>query len=350
MKSVLYSIHGAADVLRVEERPLPMVGSGDIRVRIMVSGVNPTDWKARLGTGGYRDVGHDQVPHQDGAGYVDAIGEGVRGFEVGDRVWVWNAAWQRPEGTAQEYVVLPARQVVALPDSASFDDGASLGIPALTAHRALTSFELALPELSPGSLRGRTVLVAGGAGVVGHAAIQLAVWAGATVLSSVSSTEKGELARRAGAHHVINYRSENVAEAVAAVAPMGADIIVEVSSSANMETNMKAVATNGSIAIFASSTFGKDEAEILKVPVRPSMSKNVRFQFILTYTTDVAEKSAAVAGVSRALKDGALAVGAETGLSVHRFSLMNVAEAHRASEQGILGKVLVDVHPPEPSR
>lgn len=343
MKSVVYSQHGDPDVLHIEERVLPTVGRGEVRVRIIVSGLNPTDWKARIGPGAGQPVGHSQVPHQDGAGYVDEVGADVPGFKVGDRVWVWNAAWQRSDGTAQEFVVLPAVLVVPLPDNATFDDGASLGIPALTAHRALTSFELAPPELSPGSLQGRTVLVAGGAGSVGHAAIQLAVWAGALVITTVSSAEKAQLAERSGAHHVINYRAEDVPAVIATIAPDGVHLIVEVSSSANMNTNIRAIAPNGTIAVFASSTFGSEEAEILAVPVRVSMTKNVRYQFILTYTTDESEKEAAVRGVSWALRDGALGVGSAVGLEVHRFDLSDVASAHRASEDGIRGKVLIDV-------
>src|SRR6185437_13240395 len=194
MKAVSYSSTGDSDVLVFGERPEPHPGDGEVRVRIHVSGVNPTDWKARQGSGP-AELPRAQVPNQDGAG--------VSTVRPGDRVWVWDAAYQRPDGTAQELVVLPEALVVPLPDAVSFDVGASLGIPALTAHRALTAYESAPGELAPGTLDGRTVLVAGGAGAVGHAAIQLAVWAGATVIATVSSHDKAELARAAGAHHVV---------------------------------------------------------------------------------------------------------------------------------------------------
>ncbi|WP_433861912.1 alcohol dehydrogenase catalytic domain-containing protein [Streptomyces sp. L7] len=175
MKAVSYTATGDSDVLVLGERPEPHPGDGEVRVRIHVSGVNPTDWKARQGSGP-ADLPRAQVPNQDGAGVVDEVGAGVTTVRPGDRVWVWDAAYQRPDGTAQELAVLPENLVVPLPEGVSFDVGASLGIPALTAHRALTAHERAAGELSPGSLDGRTVLIAGGAGAVGHAAIQLAVW------------------------------------------------------------------------------------------------------------------------------------------------------------------------------
>src|SRR4051794_2313560 len=148
MKAVTYSSTGPSDVLALGEKEEPHAGPGEVRVRIHVSGVNPTDWKARAGSG-RRDLPRPQVPNQDGAGVVDEVGDGVDGLVRGDRVWVWEAAYQRPEGTAQELVVLPARQAVRLPDGTDFDLGASLGIPALTAHRALTAFEYGPAELAP---------------------------------------------------------------------------------------------------------------------------------------------------------------------------------------------------------
>jgi NADPH2:quinone reductase len=180
---------------------------------VRVSGVNPTDWKARRGGRSGPELPFPEVvPNQDGAGTIDAIGEGVLAARVGERVWLWEAAWRRAHGTAQEFVVLSERQAVRLPDTVSFDVGASVGIPALTAHRCLTVSELSPRALSSGALAGQTVLVAGGAGAVGHAAIQLARWAGARVLSTVSSPEKAKLALAAGAEHVVNYRTGDAPE------------------------------------------------------------------------------------------------------------------------------------------
>lgn len=338
MKAVSYTTTGDSDVLHLIERDEPHAGPGEVRVHIHVSAVNPTDWKSRRGAGP-AELPQPQVPNQDGAGVVDEVGDGVTGLAPGDRVWVWDAAFQRSEGTAQERVVLPARQAVPLPDSASFEVGASLGIPALTAHRALTASEYGPAELAPGSLAGRTVLVAGGAGAVGHAAIQLAVWAGATVVATVSSHEKAELARAAGAHHVVDYTEPETAQAIGALAPRGVDIVVEVNVSANAELDTRVAARSATIASYADGPGVVDAS----IPIRPSMQKNLRWQFLLTYTVTPEEKAAAVRAVAAAVADGALPVGTEHGLPLTRFPLAETAAAHDAVEGGIVGKVLIDV-------
>ncbi|MGO4534970.1 NADPH:quinone reductase [Leifsonia sp. 2MCAF36] len=338
MKAVSYSTTGDSDVLTLSERDEPHAGPGEVRVRIHVSGVNPTDWKARRG-GGSTQLLRPQVPNQDGAGVVDEVGDGVTSLAAGDRVWVWDAAYQRPDGTAQELVVLPERLVVRLPEGVTFDEGASFGIPALTAHRALTSYEFAPAQLAPGSLDRRTVLVAGGAGAVGHAAIQLAVWAGATVIATVSNHDKAELARAAGAHHVVNYTEPETTEAIGALAPRGVDIVVEVNASANAELDVKVTGANATIASYADAP----GAETVTIPVRPSMAKNLRWQFLLTYTVAPETKEAAVRAVSAAAADGALRVGAEHGLPITRFPLEQTAAAHDAVESGVVGKVLIEV-------
>jgi len=330
---MIYSATG--DGFDLAERPLPVPGAGEVRVRVQVSGVNPTDWKARSGASS-ADGG--KVPNQDGAGVVDAVGEGVERLAVGQRVWLWEAAWQRDNGTAQQYVVIPDRQAVPLPDDASLDLGASLGIPALTAHRALTVADGGPGRLFPGALAGKTVLVAGGAGAVGHAAIQLARWAGATVVTTVSSPEKARLAERAGAQHVVNYRTGDAAEQIRAVAPDGVNIVVEVSPAANVELNAAVVARNAVVAIYAD-----NGGDVINVPVRPNMAPNIRYQFILVYTVDSAAKDHAVQDVSAAVQDGALPVGESAGLPLHRFPLEQTAEAHAAVQSGVVGKVLIDV-------
>lgn len=339
MKAAIYSETGPPDVLRVVDRPVPEPGEGEVRVRVHVSGVNPTDWKARRGTSAGQPLAYPEVvPNQDGAGTVDALGPGVEGLQVGQRVWVWLAAWQRADGTAQDYVVLPRGHVVPLPDGASFDLGASLGIPALTAHRCLTVGEGGPDRLAPAALAGRTVLVAGGAGAVGNAAIQLARWAGATVVTTVSSTEKAELARRAGADHVVNYRTEDAATSVRRAAPGGVDLVVEVSPAVNAPVDAEVTSTGATIAVYANN--GGDEVVL---PVRPNMTTNARWQFVLIYTMPAAAKHAAVEGVSAAVAAGALRVGDAAGLPLHRFRLEQVAEAHAAVEGGAVGKVLVDL-------
>jgi NADPH:quinone reductase len=192
-------------------------------------------------------------------------------------------------------------------------------------------------ELEPGALIGRFVLVAGGAGAVGHAAIQLAVWAGATVITTVSSPAKATLAHAAGARHVINYRTEDALRSVRSLAPDGVDIIVEVNPGANMQLDQAVTAPNATISVYSESQ------ETITVPVRPSMTKNLRYQFILTYSTPPRLKAAAVTAVRAAVADGALAIGEDAGLPIRRFTLDETAAAHDAVEQGFVGKVLIDV-------
>jgi NADPH2:quinone reductase len=297
-----------------------------------VSGVNPTDWKQRQRTPDVPEV----VPNQDGSGVIDAVGEAVAGSRVGQRVWLWEVAWQRADGTAQEYVVLPARQAVPLPDHASFDLGASLGIPALTAHRCLTISPAGPHRLGPGALDGRVVLVAGGAGAVGNAAIQLARWAGATVVSTVSGPEKAKLARAAGADEVVNYRSGDAVEAIRKAAPDGVDLVVEVAPGANAELNHAVLGVGATIAVYAA------DGE-LTPPVWPLMQKNAGYQFVLVYTVPAAEKDGAVEDVSAAVAAGALRAGEEVGLPLHHFPLEQTAAAHAAVEGGAVGKVLIDI-------
>jgi NADPH2:quinone reductase len=334
VKAIIYTNPGDSRVLELRDRDVREPGAGEVRVRVAVSGVNPTDWKSRASA----PVETTKVPNQDGAGVVDAIGEDVTGFSVGDRVWLWDVAYQTSEGTAQQFVTLPVGNVVALPDAESFDTGASLGIPALTAHLTLTSNSEGPALLAPGALDGRVVLVTGGAGAVSHAAIQLAVWAGATVVSTVSGDEKAELARRAGAHHIINYRTEDVVEAIRGIAPNGVDTIVDVNIAQNMDTNTQVIGANGTVASYTDDGGGQ-----VTLSARSLMGRNVRVQFILTYTASAEAKRNAVAGVSAALADGALRVGEEHGLPLTRFALADTAAAHDAVEGSIVGKVLIDV-------
>jgi len=314
-------------------------GHREVRVKIHVSGVNPTDWKARRGgRPGAKLPFPELVPNQDGAGTIDAVGDGVAESRVGERVWIWEAAWQRADGTAQEFVVIPSRQAVRLPDAASMDVGASLGIPALTAHRCLTVSELGPRTLVPGALNGQTVLVAGGAGAVGHAAIQLACWAGARVISTVSSDEKTALALSAGAEHAVNYRAGEAADEIRALVPNGVDVIVEVAPAGNAALDSAVLAANGTVAAYAT-----DGGAEVGLNVRELMSRNVRYQFVLVYTVPAPKKDQAVADVCAAVEDGALEVGEHAGLPLHRFPLERTADAHDAVEHGAVGKVLVDI-------
>jgi NADPH2:quinone reductase len=276
------------------------------------------------------------VPNQDGAGTIDAVGPDVAARRVGERVWIWEAAWKRANGTAQEYVVVPEHQAVALPEEASFELGASLGIPALTAHRCLTTWDGSDGRLGPGCLAGRTVLVAGGAGAVGNAAIQLACWAGATVLTTVSGQDKARLARAAGAHTMVNYRTDDVVAAVRKIAPDGVDLIVEVAPIANAAIDLAILATGGTVA-----TYATEDTPDMALPAWPLMVGNVRYQFVLVYTVPAAAKAQAVADVAAAVAAGALRVGEDAGLPLHRFPLGETAQAHGAVAGGAVGKVLI---------
>jgi NADPH2:quinone reductase len=339
MKSVVYSRTGDPSVLQLVDRDVIEPAPGEVRVRIVVSGVNPTDWKSRLGSGdGAAPPFPEVTPNQDGAGVVDAVGEGVADLAVGDRVWVYLAGHRRPTGTAQEYTNLPAVRVVRLPDGTSFDVGASLGVPAMTAHRALTVAEDGPARLHPGALAGKVVLVAGGAGAVGHAAVQLARWAGATVLTTISSPAKAALATAAGANHVINYRDEDAAKAIEKVAPDGVDLVVEVAIGANSQLNLRVIKPRACIAVYAN-----DGGSEVMLNVRQNMIKNVRYQFVLLYSVGDAALAAAVDDIMLALGDGALPVGEGAGLPLRRFPLADTADAHQAVQDGAVGKVLIDM-------
>ncbi|MDX3245860.1 NADPH:quinone reductase [Streptomyces sp. ME18-1-4] len=337
MKAIIYRDNGGPDVLQLVDRDLPEPGPGEVRVRVAVSGVNPTDWKSRSDTTQPR-LFSEVTPHHDGAGTIDAVGEGIDQSRVGQRVWLLMAAAWRPTGTADEVTVVPAEQTVPLPDEAGFDVGASLGVPAITAHLALTCAEGGPSRLRPGALDGRVVLAAGGAGAVGHAVIQLARWAGATVISTVSGPEKARLATAAGANHVINYREGDPAAEIRKIAPDGVDIVTEVALGANLALDLAGLRTRGTI-----STYSNDGGRPVELDVLQNMMLNTRFQFLVLYTVGSEALAVAAEDVAAAVRDGALPVGEEHGLPLVRFPLDRTADAHRAVENGTVGKVLVDV-------
>jgi NADPH:quinone reductase len=316
MKAALYRTAGpAADVLTVEDIERPEPGAGEVLVRVHASGVNPTDWKTRAGAT-VRPIDGFQIPHQDGAGVIEAVGEGVDPARVGERVWLWLAAFGRRWGTAAEWTVVPAGR--AMPLHGSFELGASLGVPAMTARLCL------------GPLTDQTVLIAGGAGAVGHFAINIAKRAGLRVISTVSSPEKAALAEQAGADLVVNYRLAEAAEQIRAFAPDGVDRVVEVALGANLELDLAVAHVGTTIVTYAA------EAQNPALPVRACMSANVTLQFLLLYGIPANLLDQAAADVSAALADGAL-----TELPVHRFGLDEIVAAHHAAEGGVTGKVLV---------
>ncbi len=319
MRAALYRSTGkAADVLRVEEVPRPEPGPGEVLVRVYASGINPTDYKARSGAVP-RPVDDFQIPHHDGAGVVEAVGSGVDSGRVGQRVWLYLAAAGRRWGTAAEWTVVPERQAVPLPDGASFELGASLGVPATTAHYCL---------FCDGPVNGQTVLVAGGAGTVGHFAIELAKRAGARVVTTVSSTEKAALAEKAGADLVVNYRSPGAVDQIKAFGPVHR--VIEVALGTNLKLDLAVVRPHAAIVTYAA------EAADPALPVRACMTANLTLKFVLLYGVPMTALDQAAADITAALAAGEL-----TGLPVHKFPLADIVAAHEAAESGIAGKVIV---------
>jgi NADPH2:quinone reductase len=306
----------AREVLQVGELDPPQPAAGEVRVRLATSGVNPSDVKSRAGLRSKELPFPRIVPHSDGAGVIDRVGDGVPTSRIGERVWTWNAAWKRAFGTAAQFVTLPAVQVVPLPDQVSFEVGACLGIPALTALHAVTM---------DGGVAGKAVLVTGGAGSVGHYAVQMAKLAGArTVLATVSNADKAALARQAGADHVIDYRREDVAARVlAATGGEGVDRVIEVDFAANVNTSLAAVRPEGDLVVY-----GSGRAEIA-VPFFPSIVKNLRLRFFIVYNLNAADRAAAVTQLDRWLRGGHL----QHNVAVE-LPLPAIAEAHELVESG----------------
>jgi len=320
VRAASYDRYGpAAEVLEVRDVERPAPGPGEVLVRVALSGVNPTDWKSRGGSTP-RPIDGFQIPHHDGAGVIEAVGEGVDPARAGQRVWLWLAAAGRRWGTAAEWSVVPEDQAVPLPDGASDELGASLGVPAMTAHWCV---------FADGPVAGKTVLVAGGAGAVGHFAIELAARAGARVIATASGPEKAELARKAGAAHVVNYRDADAADQIRAAAGQ-TDRVIEVALGANLALDL-AVARPGSMIV----TYAAEPADPV-LPVRACMTANLTLRFILLYGVPRPALRRTAQDLSAALAEGAL-----TELPVHRFGLSDIVAAHQAAEAGALGKVLV---------
>jgi len=323
MRAATYQRVGpAADVLAVGEVERPTPGPGEVLVRIVASAINPTDVKTRAGlTPG--EIADFQVPHMDGSGVIEAVGDGVPTTRVGERVWLMVAAASNRWGTAAQYSCVPTERALPLPDSASFDLGATLGVPAVTAAHCL---------FSDGPIEGRTVLVAGGAGAVGRYAVQLAKWAGARVATTVSGPEKAAVAKAAGADLVVNYREPGAADAIAAWAGGPVDRIVELALGPNLDVDL-ALAGPGTVII----TYAIDGPDPV-IPVRRCMMAAITLRFMLLYRVPPQQLTEAVAAVGRAL-----AVGALTEPPITRFPLSEIVAAQQAQEAGPFGRIIVDV-------
>lgn len=323
MRAAFYETNGVArEVLRLAEVATPEAQPGEVRVRLQTSGVNPSDVKSRIGLIGkmrYLRV----IPHSDGAGVIDQVGAGVDPARLGQRVWIWNGQWQRPFGSAAEFIALPAEQAVPLPADTDEEAGACLGIPAMTAWHAVHGF---------GPLAGRTVLVAGGAGAVGHYAIQMAKLAGASVLSTVSSAEKAALACQAGADATIDYRrGDVVAEVQSLTAGRGVDTVIEVDLAANVGLLPGVLAPKGRLVVYGT---GRPEATL---PAFFCLLNSIRMDFFLVYTLDARQRSAAVAGLTGLLETGAVRHNIAACLP-----LADIATAHELVESGqTLGNVVL---------
>lgn len=327
MKAAWYERKGPArEVLQLGERPDPAPGPGELLVRVRASGINPSDWKGRAGW-----LGRDQmafplvIPHQDGAGEVVAAGSADLEHRVGERVWFYEAQLGRAFGAAAEYVVLPARQVQPLPGSVSFEEGACLGVPAMTAHRCV---------FADGPVAGKVVLVTGGAGAVGRYAIQFAKQGGARVIATVSREEQTRSAQAAGADLVLNRLTDDLVAGIRGFTgtERGVDRIVEVAFGANLALSIQVLAPRGTIA-----TYSSDAVAEPLLPYWPLVQLDAAIRFVLVYVMDAAAHDAAAAAIGEGLRQGWLSHQVAA-----RFPLERIAEAHELLEGGrTVGKVVV---------
>jgi NADPH2:quinone reductase len=325
MKAIWYDNTGpAAEVLTFGDTPTPQAGAGEVLVRLATSGVNPSDVKMRGGRGrakAYPTV----IPHSDGAGTIIAGGEGVGPGRIGERVWIWNGQFRRPFGTAAEYVALPAEQAVALPENTSFEAGACLGIPALTALHAL---------LTDGGVAGQRVLVSGGAGAVGHYAIQFARMLGAAqVLATVSSEAKAAHAMAAGADATINYREEDVPGRVAALTGFhGVDRMVDVDISSS-GPHLHAILAPGGVC----AAYGANQVDTT-IPFGPSIARGIAVRFFIVYDLTLFQRATVLGALN-----GWLASGLVRHSVAAVLPLADCIAAHEAVEAGkFSGNVVLD--------
>ena len=322
MRAAFYSRPGPADeVIEVGEQPRPAPGPGDVLVRVHTSGVNPSDWKNRRRP----LVAPLIIPHSDGAGVIEAVGEGIPERRVGERVWTWNAQWQGPFGTAAEYVALPSGQAVALPDHVGFAEAACFGIPLFTALQAV---RLARP------VPGMRVLIPGGAGSVGHYAIQLAKLRGAEVITTVSSPRKADHAASAGADHVIDYRKEDVAARVQVItAGAGVDCVLEVDLSDNARSYVQVLRAGSRVVVYGAS------GAQAQVPSVALMQKSVGLQFFMIYAIPAHDRQDGIAEIGRLLQ------GRQLSHTIGQIlTLAETAKAHELLEAGeVMGNLVLTV-------
>lgn len=319
MKAAFYRRQGpASEVFEIGELPDPHPARGEVRVRIRASGVNPTDTYTRSGVRRRGMPFEMIVPNQDGAGVIDEVGEGVARSRVGERVYVTMAQWQRPWGTASEYIALPGDRAIPLPEDTGFEQGACLGVPILTAHYALALYA---------GVAGQTVLVQGGAGAVGFYAIQFAKLMGATVIATVSSDHKAQVARAAGADHVINYRTDELGARVAAVTSgRGVGRVLEVNFAANAVRIPEVLGKGGTVVVYGSRGPEGTVAATWGIQNQPTI------RFIYMYELPAESYRAAYADFAAWARGGKL-----KHLPVKTFTLREIGVAHEMVEQGTDG-------------
>jgi NADPH2:quinone reductase len=325
MRAAYYESNGAARaVLHLGDVPTPEPGPGEVRVKVQASGINPSDVKAREGR--TRKIAYPRViPHSDGGGVIDAVGDGVNKARVGERVWIWNAQWKRALGTCAEYVVLPEVMATPLPANTSFEEGACLGIPAMTAYQAVASAE---------AWAGSTLLVSGGAGGVGHYVLQFAKARGAVCIATVSSEAKAKLAREAGADHTIDYKREDVGARVMDLTDnAGVDAVIEMDLSANAKLYPRLLRPRGTVVVYG---MGSPEPQ---VPGQWMLVNAITLKFIYVYELTQEERAAAIRDINRMLEEKRLINNV-----ARTFPLSEIVAAHEAVEQGqIPGNVVVSI-------
>ena len=325
MLAGLYSQFGSArDVLQVQTIESPEPLKGEVKVKLMTSGVNPSDYKMRLGSRPL--MGPFQIPGSDGAGIIEAIGEGVSPERLGQRVWVFNAAYHRQFGTSAQYTIVANWMAQELPQHLSYAQGACLGIPVMTAYRCL---------FSDGPIHGKTVYIVGGAGVVAHYAIQLAKWGGAKVITSISSPDKAAVAKQAGADEVIDYRQQDVVSEILRMTNQeGVDRIIEVDFGNNLAKSTQILKSGGVSVMYA--YVSQPE---LPINIMGLMAKNITLRFTLVYSISEQERDKVLEGISLWLKQTQPIFNIAS-----QFELKDIVQAHELVESGKkIGHVLLTI-------
>ena len=328
MQAAYYEKQGAAkEVIQYQQLPVPEPGNGEVRVKIYASGINPSDTKSRSGWGGIEQKFERIIPHQDGAGVIETVGENVDKSRVGERVWIYEGQLGRAFGTGAEYIVIDSEKAIKLPENTSFVEGACLGVPAMTAHRAV---------FADGDVKGKMILVTGGAGAVGNYAIHWAKWGGATVITTVSTTEKAKIAEAAGADNIINYKTEDVVKKIQEITgrKRGINRIVDVDFTRNLNIADAVLRTNGGIAIYSA-----NPEDTPALPMLSLMLRNITIRSILVYTMPQSAKEAAIKDITAALEAGALRHNI-----AQIFPLTQLATAHEAQDSGkMIGKAVIEI-------